>query len=384
MITATGMRPIQMVDLQSQYLRMKADIDTAIQQVLMHAGFINGPEVLRFAASLEQYLDVAHVIPCANGTDALQLALMALDLKPGDEVITSAFTFISTVEVIALLGLTPVLADVLPHTFTLDPVSLEKAITSRTKAIIPVHLFGQGANMEEILTIARRNSLFVIEDAAQCLGAGYLSGDGNSRKLGTMGDIGCTSFFPSKNLGCYGDGGACFTNNAQLAQKIRMLANHGSEQKYFHREIGINSRLDTLQAAILNVKLEHLDDYILRRQQLATFYDAALGHLSGLIVPRHNDASGHSFHQYTLRVLNGQRDALKSFLHSHGIPSMVYYPHSINQQPAFERWMNPGMSYPVAEQLCQEVLSLPMHTEVDAKQAEFIVNVVIRFFTERT
>jgi dTDP-4-amino-4,6-dideoxygalactose transaminase len=383
MITSTGMRQIQMVDLQVQYQRMKEDIDSAIQQVLNHAGFINGPEVVRFAASMGQYLDVAHVIPCANGTDALQLALMALDLKPGDEVITPAFTFISTVEVIALLGLTPVLADVLPSTFTLDPSSLEKAITSKTRAIIPVHLFGQGANMEEILTIAQRHHLYVVEDAAQCLGAGYLWGDGNSRKLGTLGDIGCTSFFPSKNLGCYGDGGACFTNNPQLAQKLKLLANHGSEQKYLHREIGINSRLDTLQAAVLGVKLEYLNDFIHRRQQLAKFYDASLSQLPGLIVPQHNDASEHSFHQYTVRVLNGQRDALKKFLINEGIPTMVYYPYPINHQPAFERWTDREKDFPVAEQLCHEVLSLPMHTEVDAAQAGFIVNAVIRFFTGR-
>lgn len=373
------MEQIRMVDLQTQYKRLQPEIDAAMQEVLNATAFINGPAVKTFQHHLAEYLGVKHVIPCANGTDALQIALMALGLKPGDEVITSTFTFIATVEVIALLKLKPVLVDVDPHTFTLIPSEVEKAITPQTKAIIPVHLFGQGANMNAICQIAREHQLYIIEDGAQSIGANYTM-DGTSRKLGTIGDIGCTSFFPSKNLGCFGDGGACFTNDDALAAQMRMIVNHGSEKKYYHKVIGVNSRLDTLQAAVLDVKLKHLDDFNKRRQKAADFYDAAFKGHSELIIPARQENSEHIFHQYTLKVANGKRDALQTFLKEADIPSMVYYPVPLHQQEAFATFNEPERLFEHAEQLSREVLSLPMHTELTKEQLTLITDTVLSFF----
>ncbi len=371
---------IQMVDLQSQYQRLKVDIDNAMQQVIDQANFINGAQVKEFSTHLVHYLGVNHAIPCANGTDALQLALMALDLKPGDEVITSNFTFIATVEVIALLGLKPVLVDVLPDTFCLNPDLVEKAITSRTKVILPVHLFGQGADMVRLIDIAKRHHLYLIEDAAQCLGAEYITQDEASVKLGTMGDIGCTSFFPSKNLGCFGDGGACFTNDDELAKRIREIANHGSKIKYYHDRVGVNSRLDTLQAAVLNVKLPHLDDFNQRRQQAAHTYSSQLSEIKCIVCPAHHANSEHIFHQYTLRILDGKRDALKLFLQERGIPTMVYYPVPIHRQSAFVDLIDKNKKFPISDLLADEVLSLPMHTELTSDQLELIISSIKEFF----
>ncbi len=368
-----------MVDLQTQYQRLRPEIDEAMSEVVAQTAFINGPAVKTFQAHLETYLNVKHVIPCANGTDALQVALMALGLKEGDEVITSTFTFIATVEVIALLGLKPVLVDVDPDTFTLIPEAVEQAITSQTKAIIPVHLFGQGANMNQLMAIAQKYELKVVEDTAQAIGSNYHYNN-TTQKLGTIGDIGSTSFFPSKNLGCFGDGGACFTNNDELAAQMRMIVNHGSRKKYFHKIIGVNSRLDTLQAAILNVKLQHLDDFNSRRQKAADYYDGAFrGHRSIQIPVRMPD-SDHTFHQYTLRVKDGKRDDLQNYLKEKGIPSMVYYPVPLHQQEAFEPFMEEAPILPNAELLSKEVLSLPMHTELSNTQLTCITDAILAFF----
>jgi UDP-2-acetamido-2-deoxy-ribo-hexuluronate aminotransferase len=326
---------IQMVDLAGQYQRLKSDIDQAMANVLAHTQFINGPEVQNSRPNWANYLNVKHVVACANGTDALQLALMALDLQPGDEIITPTFTFIATVEVIALLGLKPVLVDVDPHTFNIDTSLLESRITTKTKAILPVHLFGQGASMDNIIAIAKKHNLHVIEDAAQCLGAFYTMQSAAKIQLGTIGHIGCTSFFPSKNLGAFGDGGACFTNDDALAQKLRTIANHGAVKKYHHQQIGINSRLDTLQAAILLAKLPHLDDFNARRQKAANAYDADLNDISQIELPVRCLNGSHIFHQYTIKVLDGSRDALADYLKSHGVPTMVYYPIPIHLQDAF-------------------------------------------------
>ncbi|MBI9062297.1 MAG: DegT/DnrJ/EryC1/StrS family aminotransferase [Marinilabiliaceae bacterium] len=368
-----------MVDLQTQYKRLQADIDTAMQSVLQSTAFINGPAVKTFQQNLADYLHVKHVIPCANGTDALQIALMALRLKPGDEVITSTFTFIATVEVIALLQLKPVLVDVDPHTFTLIPAEVEKAITPKTKAIIPVHLFGQGADMNRISQIAKDHQLFIVEDSAQSIGANYIC-DGESSKLGTLGNVGCTSFFPSKNLGCFGDGGACFTNNDELAAQMRMIVNHGSQKKYYHKVIGVNSRLDTIQAAVLDVKLKHLDDFNKRRQRAADYYDAAFKNHNELTTPHRQEDSDHIFHQYTLKVANGKRDALQAHLKEAGIPSMVYYPVPLHQQEAFAEFASTDQSFSNAEQLSREVLSLPMHTELTEIQLTHITDTILSFF----
>ncbi|MDP5076041.1 MAG: DegT/DnrJ/EryC1/StrS family aminotransferase, partial [Flavobacteriales bacterium] len=338
------------------------------------------PEVKNFQAELETYLGVKHVIPCANGTDALQVAMMALDLKPGDEVIVPTFTYVATAEVIALLQLTPVLVDVHPETFMIDPAAVEAAITSKTKAIVPVHLFGQGADMNAIMDIARRHNLFVIEDAAQALGASYQLSNGESAALGTIGDIGCTSFFPSKNLGCYGDGGALFTNNDELAANLRMIANHGQKVRYYHDVIGVNSRLDTMQAAILDIKLKHLNRYAKSRRTVADYYDKALVGSEGLMTPNRIATGTHVFHQYTLRVLNGKRDALRSHLEERGVPSMIYYPLPLHFQKAFENDRYPKGSMPISERLSSEVLSLPIHTEMTSEELEFIVDNVKSFF----
>jgi dTDP-4-amino-4,6-dideoxygalactose transaminase len=320
------MKKIQMVDLKSQYDKIKPQIDEAILNVVESTAFINGPDVKDFQTSLEKYLDVKHVIPCANGTDALQIAMMALDLQPGDEVITSDFTFAATVEVIALLKLTPVLVDVHPDTFNINIDAIKKAITSKTKAIVPVYLFGQCADMESILTLAKEYNLYVIEDNAQAIGADYIFSDGTKKKAGTMGTIGTTSFFPSKNLGCYGDGGAIFTNDDVLAQKIRSIANHGMAQRYYYDRLGVNSRLDSIQAAILNVKLPLLDSYCETRRKVATFYNNAFANHPNIIIPTTSDFSTHVFHQYTLRIINSDRNALHQYLLEHQIPNAIYYP----------------------------------------------------------
>ena len=368
-----------MVDLQAQYKRLKPELDSAMNEVVEQTAFINGPAVKTFQTELEKYLNVKHVIPCANGTDALQVALMALGLKEGDEVITSTFTFIATVEVIALLKLKPVLVDVDINTFTLIPEQVEAAITSRTKAIIPVHLFGQGADMNQLMEIADKHQLKVVEDSAQAIGSDYQYKN-KTTKLGTIGDIGCTSFFPSKNLGCFGDGGACFTNDDQLAEQMRMIINHGSQKKYYHKIIGVNSRLDTLQASILSVKLRELDDFNIRRRKAADFYDGALKDHPDIIIPVRTQESFHTFHQYTLRIKNGKRDALQNYLKEKGIPSMVYYPVPLHQQEAFKPFMNGAIELPNSSLLCEEVLSLPMHTELSNKQLLYITDAILAFF----
>ncbi|HPN22434.1 MAG TPA: DegT/DnrJ/EryC1/StrS family aminotransferase, partial [Tenuifilaceae bacterium] len=346
-------RNIQMCDLKGQYNKIKSEIDTAIHQVIDSAAFIKGKEVNQFQDDLAKYLGVKHVIGCANGTDALQIALMALGLKPGDEVITPDFTFIATVEVVALLGMIPVLVDVDPTSFTIDIKKLEEAITPKTKAIIPVHLFGQCANMDEIMRIANKHNIFVVEDNAQALGSNYYLANGTTVKAGTIGDIGTTSFFPSKNLGCYGDGGALFTNNDDLANEIRSIANHGMKVRYHHDRIGVNSRLDTIQAAILSIKLKYLEQYNTARISAADFYDSKLKSCSHLVVPNRVKWSNHIFHQYTLRVIDANRDDLIKHLASFGIPSMVYYPVPLHIQKAFEpyRTFNGNSSYPVSDSL---------------------------------
>ncbi|MBK3517607.1 DegT/DnrJ/EryC1/StrS family aminotransferase [Carboxylicivirga sp. N1Y132] len=368
-----------MVDLQAQYNRLKPEIDSEIAKVIEQSAFINGPAVKTFQSKLEKYLNVKHVIPCANGTDALQVALMALGLKEGDEIITSTFTFIATVEVIALLKLTPVLVDVDLDTFMLIPEQVEAAITDKTKAIIPVHLFGQGADMNQLMSIADKHQLKIVEDAAQAIGSNYQFNN-QIQKLGTIGDVGCTSFFPSKNLGCFGDGGACFTNNDELAAQMRMIINHGSEKKYFHKIIGINSRLDTVQAAILNVKLKELNDFNTRRRRAADFYDGALKDHPEIIIPARTQICTHTFHQYTLRIKNGKRDDLQAHLKDQGIPSMVYYPVPLHQQEAFEQFLKKTPNLPNAVLLSKEVLSLPMHTELTNEKLTFITDAILAFF----
>ena len=366
-----------MVDLQSQYLRIKQEIDTGIQEVLDSAAFVKGPKVTEFQHHLEQYTGTKHVIPVGNGTDALQIALMSLGLKSGDEVITPTFTFIATAEVVALLGLTPVVVDVDWETMNMDIASLQRSITPRTKAIVPVHLFGQCANMEAILKIAKENHLYVVEDACQAIGAQYKFTDGSVRQAGTMGDIGCTSFFPSKNLGCYGDGGAIFTNNDDLAEKMRAIANHGMVVRYHHDMVGVNSRLDSIQAAILDAKLPHLDAYISARQQAAAYYDKVFTGRAKILIPGREKQSTHVFHQYTLRVIGADRDALREGLAERGIPAMIYYPVPLHQQKAYLDPRYKDGDFPTAERLAQCVLSLPMHTELDEEQLNHITSSVI-------
>jgi UDP-2-acetamido-2-deoxy-ribo-hexuluronate aminotransferase len=366
-----SMQAIQMVDLKGQYLKIKPEIDQALQNVIDEAAFIKGKQVKDFEKEIATYIGGKHCISCANGTDALQIALMALDLKEGDEVIVPAFTYIATVETAALLRIKIVLVDVCPDTFNIDPLKLERAITHKTKAIIPVHLYGQCADMESILNIARKHGLWVIEDAAQGMGAIYMFANGSKNKAGNIGTIGCTSFFPSKNLGCFGDGGALFTNDDALAQKISMIANHGQAQKYIHELIGINSRLDTLQAAILSIKLKKLDAYIVARQKAAEYYDLHLDQ-NKVTIPQRSAASSHVFHQYTVKVKNKDRDLLKAKLQENGIPSMVYYPLPVHLQPAFSGLGYKSGDFPIAEQLCSEVISLPMHTELSEEQLAYI------------
>lgn len=374
------MRDIQMVDLKGQYQKIKKEVDQRILDVIESSAFINGPEVKRFQQELEDYLGVKHVIPCGNGTDALQVALMALGLKPGDEVITTTFTFVATAEVIALLQLKPVLVDVDPDSYLISTAELESAITDKTRAIIPVHLFGQCANMQEVMSIAKEHKLFVVEDSAQSIGADYKFEDGSFKKSGTIGDFGCTSFFPSKNLGCYGDGGALFTNDDELAEKARIVVNHGMKVRYYHDEIGVNSRLDSIQAAILSVKLKHLDQYNESRRSAADFYDEAFRNLEDLKVPQRLQDSTHVFHQYTMRVLNGKRDALQKYLMDHGVPAMIYYPVPLHQQKAYLDERYGDGSFPIAEKLAKEVISLPMHSELDAELLKFICEKVKEFF----
>ena len=376
------MKPIKMVDLQTQYLNIKTQIDSAIQQVIDSTAFINGPEVNDFKQDLEKYLNVKHVIPCANGTDALQIALMSLDLKPGDEVITPTFTFISTVEVVALLGLKPIFVDVDPDTFNINVDDIKRLITKNTKAIIPVHLFGQCADMEEIMKIAKENNIYVIEDNAQAIGAEFFFSNGKISKSGTIGDIGCTSFFPSKNLGCYGDGGAIFTNSDTLAEKLSYIVNHGMKRRYYHDYIGVNSRLDTLQAAILKVKLQYLDDYIAAGQKAADYYDKAFDSEPKLKIPQRFAKSSHVFHQYTLQAIDFSRDALIDFLKEKQIPAMIYYPVPIHLQKAYQHYVKAGENYPISEHLSKVVFSLPMHTELDEEQLEYITNSVLEFLNK--
>ena len=368
---------IQMVDLHGQYMRIKTEVDAAIAEVIGSSAFINGPAVGRFASALAQYTGAAHVIPCGNGTDALQIALMALGLKPGDEVIVPAFTYVASAEVIALLGLRPVLVDVDRETFNTDIRFIERALTPRTRAVIPVHLFGQSCDMAPILDFAAAHGLYVVEDNAQSLGAVYTFPDGRCRHTGTLGHIGCTSFFPSKNLGCYGDGGALFTDDPALAERIRMTANHGQKVKYHHDIVGCNSRLDTLQAAVLEVKLRHLDEYCSARREAAARYRSLLGGVDALELPAEAPFSTHVYHQYTLKIRGGLRDALKDFLASRGIPSMVYYPLPLHRQKAYA---GDGRGLKFAEELADSVLSLPMHTELDGQVQEMIAETVREFF----
>ena len=373
------MRKIQMVDLQTQYQHIKADIDRGIQAVIDSAAFVKGQQVTDFQHHLEAYTGAKHVIPVGNGTDALQIALMGLGLQRGDEVITPTFTFIATAEVVALLGLTPVVVDVDWETMNMSIESLEKAITPKTKAIVPVHLFGQCANMEAIMRIAREKNLFVVEDACQAIGAKYTFADGSTRQAGTIGHIGCTSFFPSKNLGCYGDGGAIFTNDDDLAARMRAIANHGMVVRYHHDMVGVNSRLDGIQAAILDAKLPHLDEYIAARQRAAAYYDEAFAGNPHLLLPGREPHSTHVFHQYTLRVQGIDRDMLKERLQEAGIPAMVYYPVPLHLQKAYQDPRYQPGDFPVAERLAACVLSLPMHTELDEEQLEYITKHVNKF-----
>ena len=366
------MNPIQMVDLQGQYAHIKEEIDAAVGNVLAEARYINGPAVSDFASALAAYTGAAHVVTCASGTDALYLALRALDLQPGDEVVTVPFTFVSTIEVIAMLGLKPVLVDVTPDTFCMDVSKIENVITPRTKAILPVHLFGQCADMEHIIAIARQHNLYVVEDACQALGAEVTFSDGSLHQAGTMGDVGCTSFFPTKNLGCFGDGGAVFTNSEKLAATMRSIANHGMSRKYYYDHVGLNSRLDTLQAAVLKVKLPHLNDYIQARQRAARLYEEALADCSGIITPAKAPYSTHTYHQYTLRVEPEHRDTLRQHLADNGVPTMIYYPCPLHLQAAYRHLGYREGDFPVSEMLSRQVLSLPMHTELTDEQIQYI------------
>ena len=373
------MRPIQMVDLKQQYQNIKPEIEAAISQVIESAAFINGPQVQSFATSLAKYNQVKHVIPCANGTDALQIALMALDLQPGDEVITPSFTFIATTEVVALLKLTPVFVDVNPKTFCIDASAIEKAITPKTKAIIPVHLYGQASNMEEIMEIAIAHKIPVIEDNAQAIGGEFYFSDGSIRKTGSVGTLSTTSFFPSKNLGGYGDGGAIMTNDDELAAILKMVANHGQSKRYYHDLVGCNSRLDSLQAAVLEVKLKYLDKYIDARRKLADRYDAALQTHPKITPPFRVPYCKHVFHQYTLILEGVDRNKLHAYLADLNIPSMIYYPVPAHRQKMFAQFNSSSTELPITDWLTERVISLPMHTEMDEEQIEFITSSVLNF-----
>jgi dTDP-4-amino-4,6-dideoxygalactose transaminase len=373
------MRPVQMVDLKLQYQKIKPEIDAAVANVIESAAFINGPQVQSFAANLATYSGAKHVIPCANGTDALQIAMMALGLQPGDEVITPSFTYIATTEVIALLKLTPVFVDVDPKTFCIDTEALQKAITPKTKAIVPVHLFGQAANMEEIMKIAAANNLYVVEDNAQAIGRDYYFSDNSTKKAGSIGTIGTTSFFPSKNLGGYGDGGAILTNDDALANQLKMVANHGQSKRYYHDVVGCNSRLDTIQAAVLDVKLKYLDEYISARRAVADYYDNAFANHPKISTPYRAPYSRHVFHQYTLLLEGVDRNKLQEYLAESNIPSMIYYPVPAHKQKMFAYFNSSQTELPVTDWLTERVISLPMHTEMDEQQLNLITTKVLEF-----
>jgi UDP-2-acetamido-2-deoxy-ribo-hexuluronate aminotransferase len=376
------MRAIQMVDLKAQYLRLRHEIDPAVVSVMESSAFIKGPDVTLFEEELRNYMDVKHVISCANGTDALQLALMSLGLKPGDEVITTNFTFIATVEVVALLGLRLVIVEPEPGSFNISVEAVKKAITPRTRVVVPVHLFGQCADMESLMELSEKHDLYIIEDAAQATGADYIFSDGSVKKAGTIGHIGTTSFFPSKNLGCYGDGGALYTNDDELARKLRSISNHGMRVRYHHDDIGINSRLDTIQAAILRIKLKYLDQFNAARKDVADKYDSAFAACNDLVVPEKVSSSTHIFHQYTLKVKNGKRDELKKFLELKNIPAMIYYPGPLHAQEAYKYLGYSDDAFPVTSALCKEVLSLPIHPDMDDDQLMYIIKNVLSFFGE--
>src|SRR4051812_22852706 len=376
------MRPIQMVDTKSQYLKIKEQVDEGIHQVLDSTAYINGNAVHLFAKNLASYLGVKHVIPCANGTDALQISMMALNLQPGDEVITPSFTYIATTEVVALLNLTPVFVEVDAKTFCMDVEALRNSITPRTKAIVPVHLYGQAANMEAILQIAKEYNLYVIEDNVQAIGCNYTLSDGTVKKTGTMGTVGCTSFFPSKNLGCYGDGGAMCTDDDALAHKLRMIANHGQQKRYYHEIVGCNSRLDTIQAAVLNIKLRDLDNYIAARNKAAAFYDAAFANHPKITTPYIAPYTNHVFHQYTLILEGVNRNGLNEYLASKNIPSMIYYPVPGHRQQMFEGIGRASYNLPITDWLTERVISLPIHTELDEEQLNNITSSVLEYVNQ--
>jgi len=378
------MRPVQMVDTKTQYQKIKSEVDSAVLQVMESSAFINGKAVHDFAADLSVYLGIKHVIPCANGTDALQIAMMALDLRPGDEVITPSFTYIATTEVIALLRLTPVFVEVDPKTFCMDPYELEKVISAKTKAIVPVHLYGQSAAMEEIMEIAKRHKLYVIEDNAQAIGCEYSFSDGRKKKTGTIGHIGATSFYPSKNLGAFGDGGAIFTDDDKLAEKLKMIANHGQSRRYYHDVVGCNSRLDSVQAAILGIKLKQLDKYNSARRAAAEYYDKAFANHPKIKTPFRAPYSNHVFHQYTVLIEDGSnsaplRNGLNEYLSGHNIPSMIYYPVPGHRQKMFEHFNTGSVAMPVTDWLTERVISLPIHTELDEEQLLFITSKVLEY-----
>ncbi|MEO6820059.1 MAG: DegT/DnrJ/EryC1/StrS family aminotransferase [Ginsengibacter sp.] len=376
------MRPLQMVDLKQQYLPIKEKVTQAISQVLESAIFIGGPQVTGFSENLENYLKIKHVIPCANGTDALQIAMMALGLQPGDEVITPSFTYVATTEVIALLHLKPIFVEVNKDTFCLDAGEVEKAITTKTKAIIPVHLYGHSSNMEEIMKIAEKHNLFVIEDNAQAIGSDFYFKNGDVKKTGTIGHVGCTSFFPSKNLGCYGDGGALFTNDDELAERLKMIANHGQKTRYYHELVGCNSRLDAIQAAVLNIKLPLLDQYIQARRKAADYYDKGFSNHPKITVPHRADYCKHVFHQYTLILEDVDRDGLVTFLAENNIPSMLYYPVPAHKQKMFDAFGGADFDLPVTDWLTERVISLPMHTELEIDQQDYIIENVLAYINK--
>jgi dTDP-4-amino-4,6-dideoxygalactose transaminase len=372
---------IQMVDLKGQYKKIQEEVDQAVLEVIRSAAFINGPAVKSFQANLEQYLGAKHVIPCANGTDALQIAFMALGLQPGDEVIVPAFTYVATAEVIALLRLKPIMVDVDPDTFNITADIIEAAVTPNTKAVVPVNLFGQSCDMEPIMEVAKKHNLYVVEDNAQAIGADYTFSNGQTQKTGTIGHFGCTSFYPSKNLGAYGDGGAIYTNDDELASMLRMMANHGQNKRYYHAHVGVNSRLDSIQAAILDIKLKHLDAYAEKRREAAAHYDKAFAGMDQLVVPVRQHNSTHVFHQYTLKVKDGKRDELQTYLKEKGLPSMIYYPVPLYEQEAYKGLGDRQVDFlPVTDQLCKEVISLAMHSELNQEQLEHITETVKSFW----
>ncbi len=373
------MRPLQMVDTKTQYHHIKKEVDEAVIAVMESSQFIGGKVVNDFAQAIAAYHGIKHAIPCANGTDALQIAMMALGLTAGDEVITPSFTYIATVEVAALLNIKPIFVEVDPQTFCIDPAVIEKAITPKTKAIIPVHLYGHAADMEPIMAIAKKHNLFVIEDNAQAIGNDYHFSDGRSQKTGTIGHIGCTSFYPSKNLGAFGDGGAMFTNDDALAEKMRMIASHGQSKRYYHDVVGCNSRLDAMQAAILNIKLKKLDSYIEARRKAADFYDHAFAGQPKIKIPFRAKNNNPVFHQYTLILEGADRDALSAFLTSEGVPNMIYYPVPAHRQKMFDAFGGSNFHLPITDWLTERVISLPIHTELDEEQQSFIVSKVLAF-----